>query len=133
MSVFYMMSTLNFFFEIPVDLLISINTKILTKNHPDSPHSHLHSPHFHPYSRISTLFPWIATLIHHVPTLILRVPTLIRRVPIIPLIAFPDSPFRLLQIAGQVIWSAICVVTSNANRPVILEFHCNNFNGVIIC
>ena len=119
----------------------AINTKILTKNHPDSPHflpdsphSHLYSPHLHPYSRIPTLFPCITTLIHHVPTLIPRVPTLIRCVPIIPLTAFPDSPFRLLQIAGQVIWSAVCVVTSNANRPAIFEFHCcNNFKGVIIC
>ena len=119
----------------------AINTKILTKNHPDSPHflpdsphSHLYSPHFHPYSRIPTLFPCITTLIHHVPTLIPRVPTLIRCVPIIPLTAFPDSPFRLLQIDGQVIWLAVCVVTSNANRPAIFEFHCcDNFKGVIIC
>ena len=67
----------------------AINTKILTKNHPDSPHSHPDSPH-------STLIPRISTVIP-------RVFTLIPRVPIIPLIPFPDSPFRLLQIANSYI------------------------------
>ena len=73
----------------------AINTKILTKNYPDSPHSHpdsLHSQIPTPISRISTLIP-------HIPIWIPRVPTLIPCVPIIPLISFPDSPFRLLQIA----------------------------------
>ena len=98
----------------------AINIKILTKNHPDSlhslsdfPHPHsdslhsqLHSPHSHPdspriprISNISTPIPRIPTLIPHIPTLIPHVPTLILRVPIIPPIPFPDSPFRLLQIA----------------------------------
>ena len=49
---------------------------------------------------IPTLIPRIPTLIPRVPALIPRIPTLIPRVPIIPLIPFPDSPFRLLQIAS---------------------------------
>ena len=52
--------------------------------------------------RIPTLVPRISTLILHIPTLIPRIsiiPTLIPRIPIIPHIPFPDSPFRLLQIA----------------------------------
>ena len=58
--------------------------------------------------RISTLIPRIPALIPRIPTLIPRIPTLIPRiytlipcVPIIPLILFPDSPFRPLQIAFQ--------------------------------
>ena len=78
--------------------------------------------HFHPYTKILTLtpliptlipriptliphipilipsIPIISTLIPHIPTLIPRIPiipTLIPSIPIIPLIPFPDSPFRL--------------------------------------
>ena len=47
-----------------------------------------------PISRIPTLIPRFTTLIPHVPTLILSVP-------IIPFIQFPDSPFRLLQLAKK--------------------------------
>ena len=47
---------------------------------------------------IPTLSPWILALISRIPTLILRVPILTPQIPIIPLIPFPDSPFRLLQI-----------------------------------
>ena len=72
MSVFHMMSTLNFFFEIPVDRLISV---------------------------IAYLINFVTTLIPCVPTLIPHIPSLIPRVPIIPLILFPDSPLRLLEIA----------------------------------
>ena len=68
----------------------AINTKILTKNHTDSQHSHPDSPHS-PHSQHSQPIP-------RIPTLIPRVPTVIPRVPIIPLIPFPDSLFRLLQI-----------------------------------
>ena len=50
--------------------------------------------------RISTMIPHIPTLILRSPTLIPCIPTLIPRIPIIPLIPFPDSPFRLLQIAS---------------------------------
>ena len=57
-------------------------------SHPYSPHSHLDSPHSHPYSSHSHL-------IHRIP----RIPTLIPRISIIPFIPFPNSPFRLLQIA----------------------------------
>ena len=81
----------------------AINTKILTKNHPDSPHfhphfSHSHSdfPHSHPHSSYFQPDSQHSHLIPCIPTLILRVLTLIPQVPIIP---FPDSPFRLLQIA----------------------------------
>ena len=90
----------------------AINTKILTKNHPDSPHSHPDSSHSHPDSLhlhpnplIPTLIPHISrisTMISCIPTLILRVPTLIPCVPIISLIPFPDSPFLLLQIGDTV-------------------------------
>ena len=48
---------------------------------------------------IPTVNPRIPTLIARIPTLIPHIPTLIPRIPIIPLIPFPDSPFRLLQIA----------------------------------
>ena len=63
----------------------AINTKILTKNHPNS-------PHLQPYSHILTLIP-------RIPILIPCVLNLIPRIPIIPLIPLPDSPFRFLQIA----------------------------------
>ena len=52
-------------------------------------------------SNIPTTISRIPTLIPHIPTLIACVPTLIPRVPIILLIPFPDSPFRLLQIASK--------------------------------
>ena len=48
--------------------------------------------------RIPTLIPRIPTLIPCIPTLIPRIPTLIPHIPIIPLIAFPNSLFWLLQI-----------------------------------
>ena len=53
---------------------------------------------FHFTVSISTPIPRIHTLIPRIPTLIPRISTLIPRVPIIPLIPFPDFPFRLLQI-----------------------------------
>ena len=43
--------------------------------------------------------PRILTLIPRIPILIPRVSTIFPHVPITPLIPFPDSPFRLLQIA----------------------------------
>ena len=52
-----------------------------------------------PIFRIPTLIPQTPTWIPRVPTLILCVQTQIPRVPIISIIPFPDSPFRLLQIA----------------------------------
>ena len=52
-----------------------------------------------PIFRIPTLTPQTPTWIPRVPTLILCVQTQIPRVPIISIIPFPDSPFRLLQIA----------------------------------
>ena len=48
-----------------------------------------------PIPRIATLIPGIPTLIPRIPI----IPTLILRMSIIPLIPFPDSSFRLLQIA----------------------------------
>ena len=81
----------------------AINTKILTKNHPDSPIPTLifripipipwiptlipRIPHI-PY--IPTPIPRIPTLISRVLITIPRVPTLIPRVPIIPLIMASD-------------------------------------------
>ena len=79
MSVFHMMSTLNFFFEIPVDRLISVIAYLI--------------------NFVTTLIPRVPTLIPRVPTQIPHIPSLIPRVPIIPLILFPDSPLRLLEIA----------------------------------
>ena len=102
-------------------LITLIPTPNLLHSHPDSPHSH-HIPT--PIPRIPILIPRIhiiATLIPRIPTLILRIPiiptlipriptlilripiipTLIPRIPIISLIPFSDSPFRLLQIAGN--------------------------------
>ena len=72
-------------------------------------------------SRIPTLIPCIPTLIPHVPTLIPRVPTLISCVPIILLIPFPDSPFRLLQIAaGSLnIWALL----ANQNNQIIRSIY----------
>ena len=52
--------------------------------------------------RIPTLIPLIPiipTLISIIPTLIPLISTQIPIIPIIPLFPFPDSPFRLLQIA----------------------------------
>ena len=104
----------------------AINTKILTKNHPDSPHSHPDSPHSHPDSlhshpdsahscipRIPTLIPRVPTLIPRVPNLIPRVPTLITRVPIIPLIPFRYSPFQLLghSLNVKLIWLKFFPIT----------------------
>ena len=77
----------------------AINTKILTKNHPDSPHSHPDLPHSHPNSPCSHPDSFVPTLIPRGPTLVFCIPTLILRVPIIPLIPFPDYLFRLLQIS----------------------------------
>ena len=54
----------------------AINTKILTKNHPDSPHSH-------PDSRIPTPIPCISTLITPIPC-IPNISTLILHTPCIP-------------------------------------------------
>ena len=67
---------------------------------------------YHSYTKIPTLIPFISTPIPPIPTPIARIPCiptlnlripiipmLIPRIPIIPLIPFPDSPFRLLQIA----------------------------------
>ena len=59
--------------------------------------------HFHSYAKILTMISLISTLIPCIPTLIPRIPNLIPCIPTliprIPLIPFPDSPFRLLQIA----------------------------------
>ena len=57
---------------------------------------------------ISTLIPRIPILISIIPTLIpciLRIPTLI---PHIPIITFPDTSFRLLQIAGNFLSKVNC-------------------------
>ena len=51
------------------------------------------------YTRIPTLISCIPTLIPHIPILIPCIPTLITCILIIPLIPFPNPPFRLLQIA----------------------------------
>ena len=56
--------------------------------------------------------PIIPTLTSRIRTLIPRIPIipiLIRDNPIIPLIQFPDSPFRLLQIAESQQRDLICV------------------------
>ena len=60
---------------------------------------------FHSYTKILTLIPLIPTLTPLIPTPIARIPTLIPCIPnlipcipIIPLVPFPDSSLRLLQI-----------------------------------
>ena len=85
-------------------------------SHPDSPHSHPDSPHSHPNSQHSHPdsshsypdspyshpdFPHSHPIPHisRVPSISTPIPTLIPRVSIISVIPFPDSPFRLLQIA----------------------------------
>ena len=50
--------------------------------------------------------PFPATLIPRIPILIPGIPTLISRVHITPRKPFPDSPFRLLQIATR-LWSSL--------------------------
>ena len=94
----------------------AINTKILTKNHPDSPHSPL-------IPRIPTLTPRTPTMIPRIPnlilcvlSLILRVPTLIPRVAIIPLIPFLNSLFQLLQIAKKVLPSVTIFIFTTEIR-----------------
>ena len=84
--------------------------------HPDFPHSHLYSPHSTLIPIISTLILIIPTLIPRLPTLIPRIltlipriPTLIPRIPIILFILFPDSPFRLLQIALRFFGPFFCL------------------------
>ena len=61
-----------------VTLIPFIPTPSSPHLHPDFSHSHPDSPHSHPYSPHSYLIP---------------------RISIIPFISFPNSPFRLLQIA----------------------------------
>ena len=91
-----------------IPLLYEDSTPYSLHSHPDSHHSHPDSPHSHLIPIIPTLIPRILiipTLIPRIPcipTLIPRipcVPTLIFCISIIPLIPFPDSSFRLLQIA----------------------------------
>ena len=82
-----------------------------------------------PIPRITTLIPRIPripipripTLIPRVPTLIPRVPTLIACVPIIPLSPFPDSPFRLLQIAPKKVFSFVLQSISIIKRVVLIN------------
>ena len=82
-------------------------------SHPDSTYSHPYSPQSHPIPNI----PRILTQIPRIPTPIPCIPTFI---PCIPLILFPDSPFRLLQIARfiNVLYYKlnITLVTSFINR-----------------
>ena len=65
--------------------------------------SYMKIPNLFPHILIiPTLIPFIPTLILHIsiiPILIPRILTLIPHISVIPLISFPDSPFRLLQIA----------------------------------
>ena len=71
----------------------AINTKILSENHPDFPHSHPDSPHSHRDSPIPTPIPRIHNLIPPIPTLIPRIPTLIFRIlTLTPRVPPPDSP-----------------------------------------
>ena len=69
---------------------------------------------------IPTPTPRIPTLIPRIYTMIPRIPTLIPCVPIIPLISFPDSPFRFLQVAfwitNQIWWNMLCDVNTLLNR-----------------
>ena len=77
---------------------------------PDSPHSHPHSPHSQPDSRHSySDYPHSHPDSSYSPhsQLDSHVLSLIPRVPNIPLIRFPDSPFRLLHRA--IFCKKICI------------------------
>ena len=75
-----------------------------------------------PIPRIPTLIPRIPRIpIPRIPTLIPRVPTLIACVPIIPLSPFPDSPFRLLQIAPKKVFSFVLQSISIIKRVVLIN------------
>ena len=77
-----------------------------------------------PIPRIPTLIPRIPRIpipIPRIPTLIPRVPTLIACVPIIPLSPFPDSPFRLLQIASKKVFSFVLQSISIIKRVVLIN------------
>ena len=77
-----------------------------------------------PIPRIPTLIPRIPRIsipIPRIPTLIPRVPTLIACVPIIPLSPFPDSPFRLLQIASKKVFSFVSQSISIIKRVVLIN------------
>ena len=91
-----------------------------------------------PIPRVVTLIPYIPTPIPRIPTLIPRipripipipriltliprVPTLIACVPIIPLSPFPDSPFRLLQIASKKVFSFVLQSISIIKRVVLIN------------
>ena len=101
----------NFIPSIPI-LIPSIPTPIpsIPRIPTPIPRIPTHSPHSHPIpripriSRIPTPIPRIPTPIPRIPTQIPRIPTPIRGIPtpipLMSLILFPDSPFRLLQIAA---------------------------------
>ena len=90
---------------------------------------------FHSYTKILILIPLIPTPIPRIPTpipriptVIPRIPTVIPRIPIIPLIPFPDSPFRLWQIALKMLWKN----SKNLSWDILsLKFLCNQISKVI--
>ena len=67
-------------------------------------HSGFYEEHIPRIPNIPTAISRIPTLITNITTMISRIPTLILCIPIIPLIPFPDSQFRLLQIADSLIF-----------------------------
>ena len=67
-------------------------------------HSGFYKEHIPRIPNIPTPISRIPTLITYITTMISRIPTLILCIPIIPLIPFPDSQFRLLQIADSLIF-----------------------------
>ena len=86
---FYKLSFRFFYFN-PIP---RIPARYCRHSHPDFPHSHPDSRIPTPISFIPTPFPAFLPRFPHIPTPIPHIPTHI------PLIPFPDSPFRLLQIA----------------------------------
>ena len=83
---------------------------------------------FHSYTKIPTLIPRIPTLISHIPTLIPCVPTLVLNILVIPLILFPDSPFRLLQRAFVDSSIYIQIISIRSLPEIFLQSENNNNN-----
>ena len=109
-------------------LITLISKPISSHSHPYSLHHHSYSPHPTLISRIPIIPTLIPTHSHPdphiptIPTLILRIPiisTLFPRIPIIPLIPFPDSPFRLLQIARS-----LCFVSEIVSQSCYICINC---------
>ena len=91
-------------------LIVFIPTPSFPHSHPDSQHFLHYNPHSH-HSYPDSLYyhPDFhnSPIISRIPTLIPRIPILIPCILIISFIPFPDSSFRLLQIAVFLRWVSL--------------------------